>query len=570
MFIDARTIPNDQVLQTDVCIVGAGAAGITLAREFAGQPFQVALLESGGLDADTDTSALTSGELTGVPYYPLQSTRLRFFGGTTNHWGGTCRPFDETDFERRDWIPNSGWPIRKSDLQPYYERAAKICHVGAPGDWGEDLWQKQAKYPTWPLADDRLISRVAQIVPVDQRSFGRNYRREVEQAQNVTTYLNANVLEIQTDDAGQMVTQVHVACFSGTKFFVQAKQFILAVGGIENARLLLLSNSRFPNGLGNQHDLVGRFFLEHPRFRGAVIVPTDRRIPVKSYEPHRVKGTQLKVYVSLSAEALRKEQLVDVQMNLDPVYDERYVNALDSQAVDSFKYLVESAQDAEQPTNLGQHLSNVMSDLLSWREKFVPLAPLPALKPEVISLIMHSPPAERERVILDYLGSIGLFAYDETIGTIPFDHVDVTTRIEPVPNPDSRITLGSERDRLGQPHARLDWQLHPLDKHSVTRTLEIMGAALGRAGIGRLQIVNDENATTWPEDIRGGWHHMGTTRMSDDPKHGVVDKHCQVHGLSNLFIAGSSVFPTAGSGTPTMTLVSLALRLADTIKERMR
>src|SRR5262245_11063322 len=189
MFIDARTIPNDETLETDICIIGAGAAGITLAREFTGQPFRVALLESGGLDADADTAMLTSGETVGVPYYPLQSTRLRFFGGTTNHWGGTCRPFDETDFEPRDWIPNSGWPIRKSDLQPYYERAAEICHVGAPGEWGLDLWQKQAKYPTWPLTDDRLVSRVAQIVPVDQRSFGRHYRKDVEQAQNITTYL---------------------------------------------------------------------------------------------------------------------------------------------------------------------------------------------------------------------------------------------------------------------------------------------------------------------------------------------------------------------------------------------
>jgi choline dehydrogenase-like flavoprotein len=569
MFIDARTIPNDETVQTDVCIIGAGAAGITLAREFAGQPFQVALLESGGVDADADTAMLTSGQTVGVPYYPLQSTRLRFFGGTTNHWGGTCRPFDENDFEPRDWIPNSGWPIRKAELQPYYERAAEICQVGAPADWDVDYWQKQAVYPIWPLADDRLVSRVAQIVPTDRRSFGRKYRQEIEQAQNITTYLNANVLEIETDEAGQTVTRLQVACFSGTKFFVQAKQFIMAVGGIENARLLLLSNSRYSNGLGNQNDLVGRFFLEHPRFKGAVIVPTDRRLPIKAYEPHRVKGTQLKVYVSLSEAALRKERLVDVQLNLDPVYDSRYVDALGSQAVDSFKYLVESLQDREQPNNLGQHLSNVMSDLLHWQNKLVPVAPVPVPNPEVISLIMHSPPPERERVIVDYLGSIGLFAYDEALGTIPVDHVDVTTRIDPAPNRDSRITLGSERDQLGQPRARLDWQLHSLDKYSVTRTLEIMGAALGAAGLGRLQIVGEDD-TAWPEDMRGGWHHMGTTRMSDDPKQGVVDKHCQVHGLSNLFIAGSSVFPTAGSGTPTLTLVSLALRLADHIKARMR
>jgi choline dehydrogenase-like flavoprotein len=569
LFIDARTISNDDILETDICIIGAGAAGITLARELTGQPFRVALLESGGVVPDADAAALTSGQSIGLPYYPLQSTRLRFFGGTTNHWGGTCRPFDEHDFEPRDWIPYSGWPIGKSDLQPYYERAATICRVDSPDVWDIDVWQKQDPYPLWPLADDRLIARVAQIVPVERRSFGRNYREDIERAQNVTAYLHANALQIETDEAGQTVTHVRVACFSGTAFSVKARHFVLAVGGVENARLLLLSNSRQSSGLGNQYGLVGRFFMEHPRFKGAVIVPTDRHLPVKLYEPHRVKGTQIKVYLSLSAETLRNERLVDVQMNLDPVYNSHYLNALESQAVDSLKYLVDTLQHGAQPNNLGEHLSNVMVDLMHWHEKLVPLAPLPVPKPEVISMLMQSPPAERERLILEFLGDIGLFAYDEAHGSIPVDQIDVTTRIEPAPNPESRITLGSERDQLGQPRAQLDWQLRSLDKRSVVRTLEIFGGVLGRTGMGRLQIVSDD-LTTWPEDTRGGWHHMGTTRMNDDPKQGVVDKNCQVHGLSNLFIAGSSVFPTAGSGTPTMTLVSLALRLADHIKERMR
>jgi choline dehydrogenase-like flavoprotein len=569
MFIDARTIPNDETLTTDICIIGAGAAGITLAREFAGQPFRVALLESGGVDADADTATLTDGQSVGLPYYPLQSTRLRYFGGTTNHWGGTCRPFDEQDFEQHDWIPYSGWPIRKSDLQPYYERAAKICQVGAPDNWDLDFWQKYDPYPTWSLNDDRLVARVAQLVPGQKRSFGRNYRQDIEQAQNITTYLHANVLQIETDQTGQTATHVQVACFAGTKFSLQAKQFILAVGGIENARLLLLSNSRHPDGLGNQHGLVGRFFMEHPRFKGAIIVPTDRRMPVKLYEPHQVKGAQLKIYLGLSNETLRKERLVDVQMNLDPVYDSHYVEALGAPQVDSLKYLVETLQHGAQPNNLGQHLANVMSDLLHWQEKLALVAPLPVPKPEVISKILQSPLAEHERLITEFLGSIALFTYDEKLGTIPVDRIEVSTRINSTPNPDSRITLGSERDQLGQPRAQLDWQLDSLDKYSVVRTLEILGATLGRTGLGRLQIVSDDT-TTWPEDTRGGWHHMGTTRMSENPKQGVVDKQCQVHGLSNLFIAGSSVFPTAGSGTPTMTLVSLALRLADHIKERMQ
>jgi choline dehydrogenase-like flavoprotein len=142
--------------------------------------------------------------------------------------------------------------------------------------------------------------------------------------------------------------------------------------------------------------------------------------------------------------------------------------------------------------------------------------------------------------------------------------------MDPAPNRDSRVTLGAELDPLGQRRVNLNWRLSPLDKYSVRRTLEIIGMELGRAGLGRLQVKIDDSDTAWPEDLIGANHHMGTTRMNDDPKQGVVDKNCRVHGVSNLFIAGSSVFPTAGSGTPTFMIVVLALRLADHVKRKMR
>jgi choline dehydrogenase-like flavoprotein len=176
---------------------------------------------------------------------------------------------------------------------------------------------------------------------------------------------------------------------------------------------------------------------------------------------------------------------------------------------------------------------------------------------------------EAEPLLSGFLGDIALFGVGELFKNVPVEYYHLSTRIDPVPDPDSRITLTTERDQLGQNRAQLDWRLNPLDKHSARRTLEVLAAELGQAGLGRLQIDLDDDDTTWPEDLAGGSHHMGTTRMSDDPKQGVVDKNCQVYGLSNLFIAGSSVFPTGGSGTPTLTLVALTLRLAEHIKERM-
>lgn len=571
MFIDARTIANDTMLETDVCIIGAGAAGITLAREFSGQPFRVSLLESGGLSSDADTQMLAVGMNIGLPYYPIGTTRLRFFGGTTNHWGGTCRPFDPIDFERRDGIPYSGWPISRADLQPYCERAQPICKIGSPGVWDLADWQSQDTFAPFPLNGGRMYSRVAQVVSGAQRRFGPNYRDEVEQAKNVTTYLNANVLEIAVNETVQSITHVRVAALAANSFSIQARLFILAAGGIENARILLLSNKQQPAGLGNQNDLVGRFFMEHPRFEPARIIPADRLMATRFYEVHHVKKTSIKGYIALTPETKRKEQLVDVQIMLDPVYDSRLTEASESPAVTSLKTVLRTIKYGKKPANnLGADLSNMLSDLLHWQQGAVTMAPVPVPKPEAISRILQARPEERKLLAKELLGDIAFATYAELSGAIPLDHIRVGTRIDPVPNPESRVTLGSERDPLSQPRAQLNWQLSLLDKQSVRRTLEIFGAELGLAGLGRLQIELDDDDTSWPEDTHGGWHHMGTTRMSEDPKLGVVDKNCQVHGIANLFIAGSSVFPTAGSGTPTMTLVSLALRLADYVKDRMR
>lgn len=142
----------------------------------------------------------------------------------------------------------------------------------------------------------------------------------------------------------------------------------------------------------------------------------------------------------------------------------------------------------------------------------------------------------------------------------------MTTRIEPAPNPDSRVVLVGDRDELGLQRVALDWRLSEADKRNVRQTLELFGAEIGRAGIGRPKILYEEDDSGWPEDLGGGEHLMGTTRMSDDPKQGVVDRHCRVHGMANLFVAGSSVFPTAGGATPTLMIVALAIRLADHLK----
>jgi choline dehydrogenase-like flavoprotein len=564
LFDDARNVPKGSTLDADICIVGAGAAGITLARELAHTKARVVILESGGFDFDPKTQALDEGPNIGLPYFPLDTARLRYFGGTTNHWGGVCRPFDDTDFEAKEWVPRSGWPISRADVDAYYERARVICHV-TTSDWSLAGWRKRDRFSPLDFGGTKVVTRPAQVVARSQRSFGRAYRDDVRRATNVTVYLHANVTELVADPAVTRVTTVRAATLDGNTFTVAAKAFVLATGALENARLLLLSNQQRPAGLGNDHDLVGRHFLEHPRFQAGMVVPT-RDVSVRFYEQHRVGSARMQGYIALSREVQRTEGLVDVQVRLEPVYDRRFADALASRDLDEAKALAKAAKAGRVPKHIGGRMRDVVDDLTTFRRFVIRGAPLPVPYPEVAGEVRRRSPRGRRALIPEFLGDIGAVASRELTGKAPLEGIAVVTRIEPVPNPSSRIVLTGDRDALGLRKIALDWKLSPLDKHSARRTLEILGAEFGRAGLGRLRITMDASDDTWPEDLAGGWHHMGTTRMSTDPKLGVVDRDLRVHGLANLFVAGSSVFPTAGSGTPTMLIVALALRLADHLR----
>ena len=527
LFIDAREVPENTIIEAEVCIVGAGAAGITLAREFAGESFRVCLLESGGLELDKETQSLSEGETVGLPYYPLHTARLRYFGGTTNHWGGWCRPLDEIDFERRDWVPHSGWPFPKAHLDPFYERAQPLCQLG-PFAYDAEAWEDRKERPRLPLAGDRVITRMWQIGPPTR--FGAEYRNVLARAANIRTYLNANVVEIEATQTAQRVTRVGVACLQGSTFWVAANLIILAAGGIENPRLLMLSNAVQRTGLGNQHDLVGRFFMEHPQLWSGPLLLSDAAFPMTLYALHTVKKTAVAGCVALAEEVQRREELLNACVLLEP-QPLGAGAAPGAAAVPGFPS--QTIRRGGFPDDFETHLDRVIADIGT-----VALA---------ANRNMQRPPARAFRLLL---------------------------RPEPSPNPESRVTLASVRDRLGKRRARLLWQLHDWDQRSLSRTQEIVAQEVGRAGLGRLRVTrdDDETAPASPREkvpwtgLQGSYHHMGTTSMHVDPKQGVVDGNCRVHGVSNLFIAGSSVFPTAGYANPTLTIVALAVRLADHVK----
>ena len=531
MIIDANNVPRGTLLETDICIIGAGPAGISLARAFDNQPFRVILLESGRLRRNRAGQALYKGESIGLHYEDLDQARSRYFGGSSNCWGGFCRPLDAHDFEARDWVPNSGWPIKQFDLLPYYERAHALLQLGPfeydPLSWENWIGRKDARLLT--LAGDRTLNLISQLSPPTR--FGRHYRDEIMQSSNIVTYLGANVTEIEAPGNGAQVSAVRVRTLAGGTFQIAARTYVLATGGIETPRLLLASNRYQPRGVGNQHDLVGRYFMDHPRLRSGTIQFRDPAANSSIYDLHytlpggvTAKGVKIAAYFGLTPETQRAERLGNTRCYAVS----RYVGD-DPAAYTAVSHIRQAVHGA------GSLLDRSRSDLFNMVRQLPSVAVLAA------GLKLRLPFLARG------------FALE--------------TVVEPTPLPDSRVTLGTGRDRLGMPRVKVEWRLGELEKRTIRRTQEILGEDIQRARGGIVTVDAPGEDEDWPDTLRGCWHHMGTARMADDPRRGVVNAQCRVHGMENLFIAGSSVFPACGSDMPTITIVALALRLADHIKD---
>jgi choline dehydrogenase-like flavoprotein len=549
MIIDARTLPENTIIETEVCIIGAGPAGLTLAHELSGQNFRVCLLESGGTEPNQEIQSFCEGNITQELSQDLSEARCRQLGGAANLWNDrtgqnhVCArllPLDAIDFEKRDWLPYSGWPFSKSHLDPFYERAQHLCRL-RPFAYDAEDWESN-QTPRLPLASDRIKSTVYQFGA--RNVFTHEIRHEIKQSKNLTTYLNANVLEIETNDA-KTINSVRVGCLHGHQFRVGAKIFILAMGGIENARLLLLSNKTQNVGLGNHNDLVGRFFMEHPYLRLGMFTPTNRQLfkSATLYDIHWKNNLLIMGKLTLSEELKRRQQLLNSCLLLFPK-----PKAYESKAVNSLKSLLASSRKAKISKDTLGHLSNVISGMN-----------------DAISFVYGN------------VFKLPEFSYNPAQGGWSrlkgnykkFSSFEVRISAEQAPNPNVRVTLSQERDRFGLRKINpISWHWSDIDIHSIVQTEKIFQEEIVRANLGQYCSLTELDKGTRPECV-GGNHHMGTTRMHPNPKQGVVDENCRIHGTSNLFVAGSSVFPTGGCANPTLTIIALAIRLAEQVKKMM-
>jgi choline dehydrogenase-like flavoprotein len=530
LLTDARTLPPDAELDCDVCVIGGGPAGITLARHWIDKPFRVTLLESGGLGVKRRTQNLARGANVGLPYIPLHVTRMRCLGGSTSRWTGWCRPLDSIDFEVRDWIPDSGWPFGLEQLATYYRGAHELCELGTYR-YDAESWS-DAIGPELPLSTGPLRTRIFHHSP--PTDFGEAYREQLAAARNVTVYLNATLLGLQADEGGR-ISSATAGVSRGGRLTVRSRVYVLAAGGIENARILLLSDSG-RGGLGNRRGLVGRYFMEHPiLFAGTFETdPPDRDVTLYTFPPNRVETPDLRGRIvaglAPAADVLRRERIGNGAVYLMRRESHKTMPDYFTAGVTSLHELAGAARRLEAPDGMLRHLKSVFAEMG------------PAARTAARALRAAAPE-----------GRYALKVY-----------------LEPIPNPSSRVELSDHRDRFGQPRARVRWRLTESDRHTLRRLLEITRTEMERTGSGRVRVMGADTDIGWPPTLSGGSHHMGVTRMHVDPGRGVVDPDCRVHGLSNLYVAGSSVFPTAGYANPTLTIIALALRLADHLEARIR
>jgi len=495
MLIDARTLAEGATLEADVCIAGAGAAGMTMALDLRGSGLSVVLLESGGVERDEATQALSEGRMTGIDTWDLRRMRIRALGGTTGHWNGWCRPLMRQDFERRDYIPDSGWPVKYSDLVPWFRKACQTLEIGE-FEWDADERSKRTAKPLLPVSSN-IEQRYYQFSPPTR--FSTVYGPVLERAEDVRVVTFANVVDIRLDQTRGRVEGFACRTLEGTTFRVNAGRYVLALGGVENARVLLASRSQQREGVANGHDVVGRYFMEHPHYYGAIGVVHASALDLSFYRRGdsdwtRADGTPVQMLGALA-----------------------------------------------------------LSEAISRREKLLNFSAtfLAAPRPSAPKTESDALPAATAQALV-------------TRGRGEFQAEQLTLRCEQSPLRDSRITLTDAIDALGMPRVALDWRIAPEDDVQMRRALVVLGRELGAAGLARLWVPGDTNRFVWRQDPGG--HHLGATRMGTDPAVSVVDATSRTHEVRNLYITGGSVFTTGGDSNPTLTIVALAHRLADTLR----
>jgi choline dehydrogenase-like flavoprotein len=552
MILSAQGLDPSAPLQTDLCIVGAGPAGIAIALHCAAAGLDVLVLESGGMMADAHSQTLCEGEVVDPALHaPATMYRRRGLGGCSTLWGGRCAPLDPIDFAPRPWLNFAGgWPITHAELQPYMAAAADIAELGAP-DFNAATALPGGMRPMFHGFAHEAVSTERIERFSRPTNFATTYGTALRSSRRITVLLHATCRQILLAPNGGAVRHLEVAAEDGSRFLVAARGVVLAAGGLEIPRLLLASTAHAAQGVGNAHDQVGRHYMCHLAGTVGVFTPAAGPAPYHGYD-RASGGVYCRRRLSIEPWAQQASRIGNAVARLhhprlaDPAHGSGPLSALYlSRALLPGEYTrrLASGANGEAAAGATAHLANLARDPV-------------AATAFVLNMLRRRVLAARKYPSLTVVPRTGRFTLD--------------VHAEQLPNPASRITLAGAQDRFGVRHPRIDWRYTQADIRTVRGTLSLIGSALETGGHGTLAWDPDAVEADILRDGAYGGHHLGTARMSADPRHGVVDAACRVHGIDNLYVAGGAVFATSGQANPTLTILALALRLAAHLRERLR
>ena len=474
MLIDGNSIKKDRRINTDICIVGAGIAGIHLAVILLKTGIKIVLLEAGETKYNKNVQEAHRFITTGLPIE--QESRIITYGGTSTVWKGKLRPLDDIDFEKRDWVPNSGWPFSKDKLIPYYNKAAVLLGIPKVNDFTIDKRSMQNFLPYPPFEPNILYG-----MRKTNWDFGKRFKETLQSSKDITILTNSNVTRLETNENGKIVTTVKVQTLQGNRFELRAKHFVLATGGIENARLLLLSKSKqHPKGIGNINDIVGRYYMDHPKFRSGVLF-FNKNIDISNQFGIGTLREKYRIKIKLSESSQRKYRLLNSYIRLNSKYRKTSI----------FR---------RKNTHIRQ--------------------------------------------------------------------VEIKNYMEQAPIPSNRITLSKEKDVFGLPRASIHWSLSPLDKKTIIYIHKLINETKNATKEYSFESSLLNGTCVW--NVEDSSHHMGTTRMGKNPETSVTNEDARVHDIKNLYITGSSLFPTSGYANPTYTIFALTQKLSEHLKKKYK